>query len=403
MVLKPVRKRPVLKKVVKPFPLTPGKVNPDLSCQYEGNFPYKPEMKVYEAITTQEELMWLEEQMMCIPAFAYDTETNTLKVLSDNDEFKFVGISFSWGENNTYYIPVGHVREEDLYNQLDIDVVTEFLFKLFARMDVRIYGWNLKFDFHVLKRIGVSVATRDVFDGMLASWLCDENTPNGLKENSGMKLYVPQEHFKEATETVPNEVKKQFGFKANSNVTFDLVLVEDALPYLCRLFFLRHSLCKPHFFTSFFYCLPAHLFRRFLHLHKPYIFRYRIVSCRPALSETNFHPNGPQLLQVRIDTLSLRLNSILRQTLENLSHGNRTGFIRLHQHSLDQQYLSLLIRTSSHVKPRFLSQYRPRQLFISALIYFKYITVPFPVQYFFSKFSSVFRIVGYCSALWVSQ
>lgn len=232
-VVKQAKKKPVLKKVIKPFPLTPGKINPDISCEYKGNFPYKPEMKEYEAITTQEELMWLEEQMMCIPAFAYDTETNTLKVLSDNDEFKFVGISFSWGESNTYYIPVGHVREEDLYNQLDIDVVIEFLIKLFARVNVRIYGWNLKFDFHVLKRIGVSVATRDVFDGMLASWLCDENTPNGLKENSDMKLHVSQEHFKEATETVPNEVKKQFGFKANSKVTFDLVLIDDALPYVC--------------------------------------------------------------------------------------------------------------------------------------------------------------------------
>ena len=190
-------------------------------------------MKVYEAITTEEELSWLYEQLMSIPAFAYDTETNTLKVLSDNDEFKFVGISFSWGENNSYYIPVGHVREEDIDNQLTLDVVVSYLIKVFARTNVRIYGWNLKFDFHVLKRIGIRVATRDVFDGMLASWLCDENTPNGLKENSAMKLGVSQEHFKEATETVPNDVKKQFGFAANSKVTFDLVLIDDALVYVC--------------------------------------------------------------------------------------------------------------------------------------------------------------------------
>ena len=61
--------------------------------------------------------------------------------------------------------------------QLTLDVVVSRLIKVFARTDLRIYGWNLKFDFHVLKRIGISVATRDVFDGMLASWLCDENTP----------------------------------------------------------------------------------------------------------------------------------------------------------------------------------------------------------------------------------
>lgn len=238
MVLKPatIKKsvsKPKLKKVTKPFPLTPGKIDPDLSCEWKNNFPYKPQMKEYSAITNEEELEWLSQQLMTIPAFAYDTETNTLRVLSDNDDFKFVGISFSWGEENSYYIPVGHVRDEDLYSQLTLDVVVEVLLRVFARNNVRIYGWNLKFDFHVLKRIGVDVATRDVFDGMLASWLCDENTPNGLKENSDMKLHISQEHFKEATETVPNDIKKRFGFKANSKVTFDLVLVDDALLYVC--------------------------------------------------------------------------------------------------------------------------------------------------------------------------
>lgn len=227
------KSKPTLKKVKKPFPLSPGKINQDLTCKWKGNFPYNPVMRVYEAITTEEELDWLYEQLMSIPAFAYDTETNTLRVLSDNDEFKFVGISLSWGENNTYYIPVGHVRDEDIYNQLTLDVVVSRLIKVFARTDLRIYGWNLKFDFHVLKRIGISVATRDVFDGMLASWLCDENTPNGLKENSSMKLGIAQEHFKEATQTVPNDIKKRFGYSANSKVTFDLVLVSDALPYVC--------------------------------------------------------------------------------------------------------------------------------------------------------------------------
>ena len=91
----------------------------------------------------------------------------------------------------------------------------------------------MKFDLHVLARIGIRIKTRDVFDGMLASWLCNENTPNGLKENTTEKMGIPQTHFKETTETVPNEIKKAFGYKANSKVTFDLVLVEDGAPYAC--------------------------------------------------------------------------------------------------------------------------------------------------------------------------
>lgn len=226
-----VQKKPKLKKVLKPVPLTPMKITPNYTGEWKNNFPWKPKMKQYEIITSLEDLRWLAEEMKTIPAFAFDTETNTLEVLGQNKNFKCVGISFSWGEDNNYYIPTGHVRDEDIDNQLTIDVVVKYLKPIFSRENVRIYGWNLKFDFHVLKRIGIDVKTRDVFDGMLASWLCNENTPNGLKENTTEKMGIPQTHFKETTDTVPNEVKKRFGYKANSKVTFDLVLIEDGAPY----------------------------------------------------------------------------------------------------------------------------------------------------------------------------
>lgn len=195
-------------------------------------FPWKPQWVFEQVIETEEELQELCSKLMAVPAFAFDTETNTLRVLADNDEFKFVGISFSWGEDNNYYIPVGHLRDEDIDSQLTVDVVAEYLRPVFARDDVEVDGWNLKFDIHVMKRIGVDVKTPHLFDGMLASWLCDENTPNGLKENSTANMGISQEHFNEATATVPNEVKKRFGYKANSKVTFDLVLIEDATPYV---------------------------------------------------------------------------------------------------------------------------------------------------------------------------
>ena len=199
--------------------------------EYKGNFPFEPEMKDYEIITDEERLEWLSDVMMDIPEFAFDTETNTLDVLGPNKNFKCVGISISWGENYNYYIPVGHIREEDIDNQIDLDIVVDYLKPVFERTDVRIIGHNLKFDMHVMKRIGIEIKTTDLFDTMLASWLCNENTPNGLKDNSLEKMGLKQTHFAEATATVPNGVKKQFGFKANSRVTFDLVLIEDGAPY----------------------------------------------------------------------------------------------------------------------------------------------------------------------------
>ena len=76
---------------------------------------------------------------------------------------------------------------------------------------------------HVFRRIGIKIQTKDIFDTMIASFLCDENLSKGLKEQSMYRMGLNQTHFKEATATVPNEVKKQFGYKSNSKVTFDLL------------------------------------------------------------------------------------------------------------------------------------------------------------------------------------
>lgn len=233
--LKSVKKNPVLKPKRK-LKIPYNVLNTDVIAEaytgeYRGNFPWKPEMIDYAVIQDEESLAWLAETMMTIPEFAYDTETNTLDVLGPNRNFKCVGISISWGEKYNYYIPLGHIREEDIDTQLDLDVVVEYMKPVFEREDVRIIGHNLKFDMHVLQRIGITIKTKDLFDTMLASWLCNENTPNGLKENSLEKMGLSQTHFAEATATVPNEVKKQFGYKANARVTFDLVLIKDGAPY----------------------------------------------------------------------------------------------------------------------------------------------------------------------------
>lgn len=243
MKLKPVKPRLKRLKRVTATPLVTYSPEP-LTCQYRGNFPYKPVRHTGTIVRTEAELKRLHDLLMCVPSFAYDTETNTLDVLSDTDHFKLVGISISWGENNNYYIPVGHVRDEDIDNQLYLDTVTDYLKPCFERDDVLIYGWNLKFDLHVLRRVGITIKTPYLFDGMLASWLCDENSPNGLKENSMSHMGIEQTHFNEATSTVPNEVKKRFGYKANSKVTFDLVLVEDGAPYAIDDAFYTWCLCQ---------------------------------------------------------------------------------------------------------------------------------------------------------------
>lgn len=191
----------------------------------------KPTREHSIIVDTVSKLKKLAEKMKDLQEFAFDTETNTLQVAGENKEFICVGISISWGRFNNYYIPMGHRRVEDYKRNLSIEVVQEYLQPIFNREDVRIIGHNLKYDMHVLKRIGISIATKDFFDTMLASWLLDENTPNGLKQITSDNLNIPQTHFAEVINNVPAEVKKEFGLKATNKATFDLTLINESAFY----------------------------------------------------------------------------------------------------------------------------------------------------------------------------
>ena len=94
-----------------------------------------------EVIRTLGQFQRIVRKMQKIEEFAFDTETNTLRVNSDSNEFKLVGISISWSEYDNYYIPVGHVFDED---QLPLETVVRHLKPIFEREDIRIIGHNLR-------------------------------------------------------------------------------------------------------------------------------------------------------------------------------------------------------------------------------------------------------------------
>jgi DNA polymerase I-like protein with 3'-5' exonuclease and polymerase domains len=188
-------------------------------------------MERYAIIDTAGKLKTLAQKMSKIDEFAFDTETNTLRVYGYNKDFKGVGISISWGFYNNYYIPLCHEREEDWERNIPLKVLRQYLRPVFEREDVRIIGHNLKFDMHVMARLGIDIKTKDLYDTMIACWLCNENIPKGLKENSMLKLGIKQEHFAEVINNVPKEVKKSFGLKASQKATFNMVLIDEGAPY----------------------------------------------------------------------------------------------------------------------------------------------------------------------------
>lgn len=71
--------------------------------------------------------------------FAYDTETTSLRYYK---EAQLVGISISWGRENTYYIPVGHLPQDT--EQLPVSYVIKHLKPIFEDRHKLIIGHNIK-------------------------------------------------------------------------------------------------------------------------------------------------------------------------------------------------------------------------------------------------------------------
>ena len=199
--------------------------------EYKGNFPWKPEMKSYTIVDSEEKLKECARVLKSVPFFAFDTETNSLESRGENSEFKCVCVTICAGESYNYYIPLNHRREEDIDRNIPLDMFIQYMEPIFGSDRATEIGHNLKFDAHVIKRVGIQIPFTNVFDTALASFICDENTPNGLKETSTIRMGIDPEHFKEVVNTVPSEIKKAFGLKATQKATYDLVLIDDGAPY----------------------------------------------------------------------------------------------------------------------------------------------------------------------------
>jgi DNA polymerase-1 len=116
----------------------------------------------YIAVTSQEQLGELVQELENSSVFAFDTETTSVNEMTA----ELVGISVSLKEGEGYYIPVLH--NDGVH--LDRDHVCHSLKNVFEDPKIGKVAHNAKFDYKILRRHGIR-ATPIVFDTMIASFL----------------------------------------------------------------------------------------------------------------------------------------------------------------------------------------------------------------------------------------
>ncbi len=154
--------------------------------------------KVYKLITTSQELEKLAHVLQNKGIFAVDTETTG----KDPMRAELVGISFSYMENTGFYIPVGHLsssgEEEEEASEpetepLDFEQPSkEEILRIFKPIledpEVRKVGQNIKYDYIVLARYGISMQGI-FFDTMIASYLLNPSTRGHSLDRIAMNLF----------------------------------------------------------------------------------------------------------------------------------------------------------------------------------------------------------------------
>lgn len=140
----------------------------------------------------------------------FDTETTSLRVL----DAELVGISFSVGAKQAWYVPVnGH---------LGIQKVVTKLKPLFENPKIGFYGHNVKYDQHILLNAGIKIANI-CFDTLLASYILNSHVRAHSLESLSL------EYFDKVTIPITDLIGK-----GKNEITMREVDIKKASEYACE-------------------------------------------------------------------------------------------------------------------------------------------------------------------------
>lgn len=168
----------------------------------------------YQTILNEAALEALIARLQHVGCFAFDTETDSLDVLSAN----LVGISCADAPRQAYYIPLAH-DYLDAPAQLDREWVLARLQPLLEDEKVAKVGQNLKYDIGVMARHGI-ILRGVAFDTMLESYVL--NSVAGRHDMDSLAA----RHLDHKTITF-----EEVAGKGKGQLTFNQIPLEQAAEY----------------------------------------------------------------------------------------------------------------------------------------------------------------------------
>lgn len=168
----------------------------------------------YCLVAHEKDLDELVKKMEKQKVIAVDTETDSINQIEAN----LVGISISFALGEGYYIPVAHKN----CVQIEKEKILAKLKPILESPEIKKVGHNIKYDYVVLKREGITVAPI-TFDTMIAAYLVNPNArAQRLDEIAFSELGL---EMIKITEVIGN---------GKEQITFDFGELEQCKTYACE-------------------------------------------------------------------------------------------------------------------------------------------------------------------------
>lgn len=148
----------------------------------------------YQLVDNKEEMAILAEKLLAQNFFSLDTETTGIDPITA----ELVGMSFSFAENQAFYVPVPANREEAL-------TIVSIFKPAFENPDSLKIGQNIKYDLIMLANYGVTLKGK-MFDTMIAHYVLQPELRHGMDYLA--EIYLKYETIK-IEELIGAKGKKQ--------------------------------------------------------------------------------------------------------------------------------------------------------------------------------------------------
>ena len=189
----------------------------------------------YTRVNTLPQWRELRDELMIRKIFAVDTETTAINWVVA----KLVGISFSWGAEHSYYVPVGHTTSE---KQLKLEDILDDLIAIFGRYDLTIVGHNIKYDLHILLNHGIEFKgiahdtlilhklLREEGSAELKDLAVKEIHPQANKWESAIEKWRTKKGRERIPAPLPGKPNRKVMLK-KANVHYGMVPIDMMVPY----------------------------------------------------------------------------------------------------------------------------------------------------------------------------